>query len=151
MKELQGHVAHFHCCKQAPPPAKGLHVGERIRELRKGAGLTQAQLAKAAGIPAAKLSEVERGKAELDQDQLGQIASYLGVITLDVAEAGRPLPTVLEHPAAGRGEPEAEEPPPVDDRDLKPVDDRDPKPANVMEPDHTWAEDLVERDAGLDW
>lgn len=145
VKEVQGHAAHFHCCKTASPPAKGLHVGERIRELRKAAGLTQAELARQLGIKPSQISEVERGKAELDKDQLGEVASYLGVTTLDVTDAGAPLPKVLEHPAAGRGEPEPDAPAEA------PPEDRDVKPVNVTEPDLGWAEDLVDRDAGLDW
>lgn len=123
VKEVRGYVAHFHCARQAPPKATP-SVGERIRELRKAAGLTQADLARQLGIKPSKLSEVERGKDELDDEALGQLSSYLGVTKLDVVEPERPMPKVLPHPAAGRGEPANAT-----------VEDRDVKPENVLEPE----------------
>lgn len=55
-------------------------VGTLIKEARTEAGLTQEQLArKVAGVSAADISEVERGKKDLTQEQLKKIAKATGV------------------------------------------------------------------------
>lgn len=55
-------------------------VGTLIKEARTEAGLTQEQLArKVAGVSATDISEVERGKKDLTQEQLKKIAKAVGV------------------------------------------------------------------------
>lgn len=107
----EGLVAHFHCGRPKPkklPP----ECGPRIVAARKAAGITQAQLAAQIKVTAARLSDIERGKGELERDQLGEIASFLGV-TLHSLEQGAP-PDPLPHPAAGDPDPApAEQPEPA--------------------------------------
>ena len=55
-------------------------VGTLIKEARTEAGLTQEQLArKVTGVSATDISEVERGKKDLTQEQLKKIAKAVGV------------------------------------------------------------------------
>ena len=55
-------------------------VGTLIKEARTEAGLTQEQLArKISGLSAADISEAERGKKDLTQEQLKKIAKVTGV------------------------------------------------------------------------
>lgn len=150
VRALRGHSAHFHCA--TPKPAAGVktaHVGERIRELRKAAGLTQAELAKQIGVKASLLSEVERGKGELTPDQLGNLGSHLGVTQLDLNDVTRPLPKVTAHPAAGRGDVEEKPlaPPPEEPKPAAPPEE--PKPAAALEPDEL--AEVEPRSSDLSW
>jgi transcriptional regulator with XRE-family HTH domain len=55
-------------------------VGEELRRLRKAAGLTQVQLAAAAGVTQAFIAMLERGaRTTLPADKLFKIAAALGV------------------------------------------------------------------------
>ena len=65
-------------------PGKGLgswlgFVSGRIRELRKNAGITQAQLAERTGIPQGHISNLEREKHSPSFTTLEKIAHALGV------------------------------------------------------------------------
>jgi transcriptional regulator with XRE-family HTH domain len=62
-------------------------LGEAIRYYRKQAGLTQAQLAEAAGLQRSYLSELERGKETEQLVRLLRVLRQLGVrMTLDKAD-----------------------------------------------------------------
>jgi transcriptional regulator with XRE-family HTH domain len=70
-------------------------VGRRIRTLRKARGLTQAQLAKATGLPQSQISQIESGArpgSTIQLDAARRLAFALGV-SLD-AVAG--VPTDVE-------------------------------------------------------
>lgn len=58
-------------------------LGTRIRELREGAGLSQAALARAAGISQNVIAELEAG-TQLTTKKLPKIAQALGVDVADV-------------------------------------------------------------------
>ncbi|WP_158261109.1 MULTISPECIES: helix-turn-helix domain-containing protein [Pirellulaceae] len=53
-------------------------IGERIREARKSAGLTQADLAKSLGIAHVQISYYERGEQWPNIQRLMQICKVLG-------------------------------------------------------------------------
>lgn len=55
-----------------------LRVGNRIKELREKAGLTQSQLAERANIKQANLARIETGKYSTGQDILSKVAFALG-------------------------------------------------------------------------
>lgn len=55
-----------------------LRVGNRIKELREKAGLTQSQLAEKANIKQANLARIETGKYSTGQDILSKVAFALG-------------------------------------------------------------------------
>lgn len=52
--------------------------GKRIKEMRKRAGVTQAQLAEKLGISADGMSSIERGKNGVSVDLFGVMAELLG-------------------------------------------------------------------------
>ena len=63
-------------------------VGTLIKEARTNADLTQEQLArKIAGLSAEDISLAERGKKNLTQDQLKQIAKITGVTQASLLNA----------------------------------------------------------------
>ena len=63
-------------------------VGALIKEARTDAGLTQEQLArKISGLSAEDISLAERGKADLTQAQLKQIAKITGVTQASLINA----------------------------------------------------------------
>ncbi|MBR5224360.1 MAG: helix-turn-helix transcriptional regulator [Clostridia bacterium] len=65
-------------------------VGTLIKEARTDAGMTQEQLArKIAGLSAEDISLAERGKADLTQAQLKQIAKATGVTQASLLEAAK--------------------------------------------------------------
>ncbi len=53
--------------------------GDRLKELRKSAGVTQSKLAETLGVHLQTVSKWERGVCEPDLSVLGEIASALGV------------------------------------------------------------------------
>lgn len=53
----------------------------RLKELRKKAGLTQKQFAKAIGAAQNTVSQWETGTREIDNSKLKEIASFFGVST----------------------------------------------------------------------
>lgn len=66
----------------APPEATPLEpIGDRIRRLRSALGLTQAELARQAGIAPATLSMLENGHQELDGNVLESLAEVLDCAT----------------------------------------------------------------------
>lgn len=63
-----------------PRTAKPLTFGQRLRELRAAAGLTQAQLAERAGVPHSYYGDLERGRRPNPQwDTVRRLAAALGV------------------------------------------------------------------------
>jgi transcriptional regulator with XRE-family HTH domain len=62
-------------------PHQDIKIGSRIAALRKGKGLTQAQLAEQIGISRLLLSDYERGKVRLYADVVARVANALGVST----------------------------------------------------------------------
>jgi transcriptional regulator with XRE-family HTH domain len=69
-------------------------MGQRLRDLRQGAGFSQPQLAEAAGVPVASLRNWEYGRRALMLSSAYRLARAMG-ITLDLL-AGR----VFEQPPA---------------------------------------------------
>lgn len=72
------------CAGRGPEPdlavsARRAAVGQRMRELRQRAGLTQAQLADAAGLSRGFYLRVEAGRRTLSLDNVFAIAAALGV------------------------------------------------------------------------
>jgi DNA-binding XRE family transcriptional regulator len=59
-------------------------VGEQVRRLRKTRGMTQAQLARAAGLLRPNLSRIEAGKHRPTLDTLEKIAAALKVPVVDL-------------------------------------------------------------------
>lgn len=77
---------------EAPPPtttpARGGEtwasiVGDNVRRLRKTRGLTQAQVAEAAGLDLRYLGSIERGVGNPSVEMLGRLASALTVHPAD--------------------------------------------------------------------
>lgn len=56
----------------------------RIRELREGRGMTQAELAKLANVTPSALNKVEMGKRGLDQQWMDRLAAILDVAPADL-------------------------------------------------------------------
>lgn len=54
-------------------------VGERIKELRRAAGLTQVDLADRAGLSQSEVCRMEKGQRSITVDRLSSIARALGV------------------------------------------------------------------------
>lgn len=54
-------------------------LGERIRELRKSAGITQEQLGEKAELSYKFIGELERGQVNVSLDSIARIAEALGV------------------------------------------------------------------------
>lgn len=74
----------------------GKKTGEAIRAARAAAKLTQQQLAKATGIPAAQIGQAERGEGELTQAALKAIAKALGVTQTSLLNAEKPQKTAAK-------------------------------------------------------
>lgn len=64
-------------------------IGEVIETARRAQGLTQSQLASAAGVTQAALSRYENGLREPEADALQRVADALGVTTSFLEHAGR--------------------------------------------------------------
>ncbi|MCL6517657.1 helix-turn-helix transcriptional regulator [Alicyclobacillus sp.] len=62
--------------------------GSRIAELRKGLGMTQAQLASATGLSASTIAMYETNRRTPDPEQLAKLAHALGVSPADLAPEG---------------------------------------------------------------
>jgi transcriptional regulator with XRE-family HTH domain len=77
-------------------------VSENVKLLRKAAGLTQQQLAVAAGLSVSIVSQIEQGTTP---DPRGStLAALAGVLQVAVDELLRPPPSVEEKPAAKKGQ-----------------------------------------------
>ena len=80
-------------------------AGQLITQLRGQSGLSQAQLARAAGMPRSVVNAYERGRREPGVDALARLADAAGMrlrvvreqrYSVDPARAGRILEQVLE-------------------------------------------------------
>ena len=65
-------------------------VGQRIKEIRKSKGMTQADLAKAANMAASNVSELENGKTQIQLLTLMNIIEGLQVSADDVLRPNVP-------------------------------------------------------------
>ncbi|MER5669623.1 TetR family transcriptional regulator [Pseudonocardia alni] len=86
-------------------------VGRHVREAREASGLSLRALARALGVSAATMSELETGKTRMTVVRLHRIAETLGRSVEDLLAADRPAPV------AARSEPE-----PGDWRRYEPLD-----------------------------
>ena len=68
-------------------PKSTCQPGVKIRELRRAAGLTQKELAEAAGLSTNFIGYVERGVRKPSLDTLERIAQALGVALNDLFES----------------------------------------------------------------
>jgi transcriptional regulator with XRE-family HTH domain len=75
-------------------------MSNRIKELRKARGLTQAQLAELVGKAQASVARLEQGNSPLTYDWAYRLAPHLGVEPDDIISA-----TEVKFPANGNGEP----------------------------------------------
>jgi uncharacterized protein len=80
-------------------------AGKLIGEIRSRGGLTQAELARAAGMPRSVVNAYERGRRQPSVDALARLAGVAGMrlrlarntpLTIDAERAGRILEQVLE-------------------------------------------------------
>ena len=55
-----------------------MDVGERVRQLRKMAGLTQVELAERVGVGLRFVRELEKGKPTVRMDKVNQVLEFLG-------------------------------------------------------------------------
>jgi DNA-binding XRE family transcriptional regulator len=62
----------------------GVKLGQRLRELRQGAGLTQAELARRTGIHRPNIARVEAGRHTPSLETLARLAAAIGVPTTRV-------------------------------------------------------------------
>lgn len=65
-----------------------LVFGDRLRELRRGRGMSQEQLALAAGVDRTHLVAVERGYRSILLDRVHELADALGVSASELLSAG---------------------------------------------------------------
>jgi transcriptional regulator with XRE-family HTH domain len=64
-----------------------MKTGEKLRRLRRGSGLTQAQLAKASGISQASITMIETGEVENPRPAtIKALADVLGVSGMDLLD-----------------------------------------------------------------
>ncbi|GAA3227864.1 hypothetical protein GCM10017691_18570 [Pseudonocardia petroleophila] len=85
------------------PDVDGPDVGRRVREARQATGLSLRALARALGVSAATMSELETGKTRMTVVRLHRIAATLGRSVEDLLSAERPAPAV-EHAAVPAGD-----------------------------------------------
>lgn len=53
-------------------------IGKKIQQLRKNAGLTQAEFSKRAGVGLRFIRDLEQGKASVRLDKVNQVLEFLG-------------------------------------------------------------------------
>lgn len=70
----------------APWPRHRAAFGARVRRLRVDRGLSQEQLAEAAGLHRTYIGSVERGERNISLDQIYRIAAGLGVSPIQLFE-----------------------------------------------------------------
>jgi transcriptional regulator with XRE-family HTH domain len=59
-------------------------LGQALRQLRKGAGLTQKQLAEVADVPVVELRLIERGEVDADWGTIRHLANGIKVTLVEV-------------------------------------------------------------------
>lgn len=74
-----------------------IEVGERIRSNRKRLGISQQELAEAAGYDSGKgmISRIESGQVNMTMDKLIRIAKYLGLKPSDLLHEEEPKQKVI--------------------------------------------------------
>jgi transcriptional regulator with XRE-family HTH domain len=77
-------------------------MGHRLKRLRQEAGLSQSQLARAAGVPEGSLRNWEQGRREPLFGTAVRLARAMG-ISLDDLAGPAPAPTSGEGPAKKKG------------------------------------------------
>lgn len=79
-------------------------VGERVRELRAGAGLTVRELARRIGVSASHVSQVERGIGSFSVPALYAVAAELGVQMHEILDPqGPPVRAAAPSDSGGSG------------------------------------------------
>lgn len=68
-----------------------IEIGAAIREARKSAGMTQADLAKRAGVSRAFLIDIEKGARQ--RAELSQVRSLFRTLDLSLTARSKPAPT----------------------------------------------------------
>lgn len=68
-----------------------LSIGRRIRRIRELRGLTQAQLAEAAGLQPVSISRLEAGERAVSVANLARLADALSTQLGDLVDDGRPI------------------------------------------------------------
>ncbi|MGF1469437.1 MAG: helix-turn-helix transcriptional regulator [Sandaracinaceae bacterium] len=84
----QRRLLHGSANGQANGIVDGARLGQRIRELRLAAGLTQAELARRTGIHRPNIARVEAGRHTPSLETLARLASAIGVPTTRVLDEG---------------------------------------------------------------
>jgi transcriptional regulator with XRE-family HTH domain len=74
-------------------------VGQRVRELRKQAGLTQEELADKADSDFRHIGRIERGESHIQLNTLAWIAQALGVSPAELLEPSPKLPSKRKIPS----------------------------------------------------
>jgi transcriptional regulator with XRE-family HTH domain len=69
------------------------HLSAAVRAMRRRRGLTQAELAARAGLPRAKIIQIEKGESGVS---IGAYASAAGALGAELALAPRQRPTLEE-------------------------------------------------------
>ncbi len=71
-------------------------IGEKIRQLRKGWGLSQSELAEKIGVSFQQVQKYEKGSTRVSVVRLQQISEVLGVDITSFFEQGESLPKVSD-------------------------------------------------------
>jgi DNA-binding XRE family transcriptional regulator len=72
---------------QTEPPMDGVWLGQRLRQLRKAAGLTQEELSRRTGIHRPNIARVERGRHMPSLETVAKIAFGIGVSPTQVFQS----------------------------------------------------------------
>ncbi len=78
-------------------------IGKRLRDLRKGRGLSQGDLGKVLGIPQSTLSEIELGKTSLAAEQLIQVLKAFNVPVSHFDQSPGETSGTIQKALAGHG------------------------------------------------
>lgn len=71
-------------------------IGKKIRQLRKGWGLSQSELAEKIGVSFQQVQKYEKGSTRVSVERLQQISEILGVDITSFFEQGKGLPRVSD-------------------------------------------------------
>lgn len=84
------------------PANSAIEIGAAIRESRKSAGMTQADLAKQAGVSRAFLIDIEKGARQ--RAELSRVLSLFRALDLSLTASSKPAPTFEQAYARLTGE-----------------------------------------------
>lgn len=79
-------------------------LGDRVRQLRSGQGLSQAELGQRAGLPASYVDDVERAVANPSLAELARVANGLGVSISELLTGEKPGPAAVVVVRAGEAQ-----------------------------------------------